>query len=134
MFLKHSKRGLTLLEVMVTATIIMATIFAMCLLLSTLIKASQKTIDNSSGYLAADSIMKEFILEHKWKTPASRTGNKVFGYKNYNYKIDVVPRADLNLYQITVTVEWSQADGGTDGKVKKDLKAVVKTIARCINK
>ena len=123
-------RGLTLVEVMVTVSIIVLAIFAMCITMAMLMRASQKSVDHSQGYMAASSILRQYIADNRNSMHATtHNGEIMFGYKKYNYDMVVTKSGTLDLYQITVTVKWSQADEKNPDAIKK-LEAVVATMAR----
>ncbi len=121
-------KGLTLIEVFVTITIIVMAVFGMAITLSMLMRASQKTVDHSAGYMAANSILRQFIADNRrHMEEAEHEGDITFGYKKYHYKMTVRKASNLSLYQITVMVEWSQAD---ESGSHKSLKAEVATMAK----
>lgn len=127
--LKQKFKGLTLIEVMVTVTIIVLAIFAMCITMAMLMRASQKTVDHSQGYMAASSILRQYIADNRNRMRAENyEGDITFGYKKYRYVMNVVKAGSLDLFQITVTVKWSQAD--EKSQTTRDLEAVVATMAR----
>jgi len=128
--IKRNLKGLTLVEVFVTITIIVLAVFGMAVTLSMLMRASQKTVDHSAGYMAANSILRQFIADNRnhMEEVTDREEEITFGYKKYKYKITVKKAASLDLYQITVIVLWSQADANSDHH--RTLQAEVATMAK----
>ena len=65
MFLKKESKGVTLIELLVSLNIIAFGIFIMAVVMIMLLKSGQTSIDNSSAYIVADSVMKQFLSDNK---------------------------------------------------------------------
>ena len=77
MFLKSKSTGVTLIELLVSLNIIAFGIFVMAIVMIMLLRSGQTSIDNSSAYIVADSVMKQYLSEHKGSQEAllEGTGN-----------------------------------------------------------
>lgn len=103
-------KGMTFAEVMVAISVITLIIFGMFLTMMTLMRSGQKNIDTSAGYMAANTILREHIAEHKYSfSEGVDTGIKKLGGKTYDYKIKVAKSTQhSNAFQITVGVNWKE--------------------------
>lgn len=147
MFLKSKSKGVTLIELLVSLNIIAFGIFVMAVVMIMLLKSGQTSIDNSSAYIVADSVMKQFLSEHKgtltglMQKPEGSTvtdGETItstenffdFSNKKFKYTIEstkVTDTADMVYLKVTVT-EISTIDDSKniEGTTKKN--AVITTL------
>ncbi len=92
-------------------------------------RAGQRNIDTSSGYVVASSIMKDFILKHEYRTTHYLTEDSFnSGNKNYAYEIMVEqPINKIKAYQITVTVRWEDSVDhyGKGGNLEASISTIV---------
>ena len=128
MFFYKKSKGVTMLELLVSLNIIAFGIFIMAIVMIMLLKSGQSSIDNSSAYIVADSVMKQYISEKKGSvgtlTEGVSNGKFQFAEKSFTYKIEankVDNTADMVYIKATVTE--IEADGGTTKK-----EAVVTTL------
>lgn len=128
MFFKTKSKGVTLLELLVSLNIIAFGIFIMAVVMVMLLKSGQKSIDNSSAYIVADSVMKQYMSDKKGDKDKLLEGvsNGVFDFagKKFKYKIEptfVTDSADMVYLKATVT--QIEADGGVTAK-----QAVITTL------
>ena len=121
-------RGVTMTELLVSLNIIVFGIFVMAMVMMMLLRSGQKNIDNSSAYIVADSVMKEYLskhidsLEHGYD---SRTENTPFSYadKKFHYKIEASQISGYgDMIYLKASVEEIEASGGSS-----DMKAVIST-------
>lgn len=100
---KHG--GLSLLELLVSINIIVFGIFIMAVVMCMLLKSGQKNLDNSSAYIVADSVLKEFIAKNKYdlNTAVYPASSFTYGDRSFRYQIECKSTGD-NLYYIKATV------------------------------
>lgn len=116
---KKHFRGITMMELMVSLNIICLAIFGMAVILCMLLRSSQENLDNSSAYIVADSVLKEYLEQNKYNLveTTTPTASVVYGDRTFNYQINCIDTGD-NLFYIKVTV-FDDADlGGAAGSSK----------------
>ncbi len=128
MFFKTKSKGVTLLELLVSLNIIAFGIFIMAVVMVMLLKSGQKSIDNSSAYIVADSVMKQYLSDNKGDKSKLLTGvsnaNFEFAGKKFTYKIEPTEVPDTaDMVYLKTTVTQIEADGGVTTK-----QAVITTL------
>lgn len=146
MFLKSKSKGVTLIELLVSLNIIAFGIFIMAVVMIMLLKSGQTSIDNSSAYIVADSVMKQFLSDSKgdlnalMQTSGAITDNQHvtsdekhfdFSGKRFKYIIEstkVENTADMVYLKVTVTeVATTDSTGhNEEGGTKKN--AIITTL------
>lgn len=120
MFLKSKSKGVTLIELLVSLNIIAFGIFVMAVVMIMLLRSGQTSIDNSSAYIVADSVMKQYLSEHKTYDQlligvpnADNNGEFTFSGKTFKYTIEATHVADTaDMVYLRATVTEIQAEGG----------------------
>lgn len=135
----NRKNGFTFIELIISMFIMTVIIAGMSLTLLSLMKASQHNIDQASGYMIANTIMREFILKNK-RTISDHVGNsgwiqyqeninvnKHYGVNKpvtkYVYNVDV--KSSSGVYVIKVTVKWRQSAAGAEANNRRGEKAAL---------
>lgn len=145
MFLKKESKGVTLIELLVSLNIIAFGIFIMAVVMIMLLKSGQTSIDNSSAYIVADSVMKQFLSDNKgdlnklMQTSGTITDNQhvtsdektfEFSSKRFKYIIEstkVADTADMVYLKVTVREITTTDDAGNEeGGTKKN--AIITTL------
>ncbi len=114
------QRGITLAELFISLSILSFLVMGLFMTLGQVIKSTQKNTNLSSGYMAANSVLKEYILDYQGNmVPGTIKSIKEIGDIKYNYKI-VVQKPDpaKNALQISVSVNWR---GEVDDSGRKPL-------------
>ncbi len=121
MFLKIKSKGVTLIELLVSLNIIAFGIFVMAVVMIMLLRSGQTSIDNSSAYIVADSVMKQYLSEHKESEASllegvpnsNNNGEFTFSGKTFRYTIEAtkVPQTTDMVY-LRATVTEIEAEGG----------------------
>ena len=145
MFLKSKSKGVTLIELLVSLNIIAFGIFIMAVVMIMLLKSGQTSIDNSSAYIVADSVMKQFLSDNKGDLNklmqksgtiadddhvTSEEKHFEFSGKKFKYIIEstkVKDTVDMVYLKITVTeIATTDSTGNEEGGTKKN--AIITTL------
>lgn len=102
---KNAQTGMSMMELLVSINIIVLGVMIMAVVMCLMMKNSQKNLDTSSMYLAADSIMKEYIAKNKYDLSNDTVSNGSVTYANQTYRYNLSCSDTGNrLYYIKVTV------------------------------
>ena len=135
MFLKSKSKGVTLIELLVSLNIIAFGIFVMAIVMIMLLRSGQTSIDNSSAYIVADSVMKQYLSEHKGSQEAllegvpnaNNNGEFTFSGKKFKYTIEATSVANTaDMVYLKATVTEIETTDDNKGKTKKN--AIITTL------
>lgn len=124
-----SRKGITMMELLVSLNIIVFGIFVMAMVMCMLLRTGQSNIDNSSAYIVADSVMKEFLSKNRTydslvKGTGESKGTFSYGEKKFSYSITAEPVSGTDdMLYIRATVEEIEASKG-----KKRMNAAISTL------
>lgn len=104
------KRGMTLLEIVVSTFIINVVIISISLSIAMMLRAGQHLTDTSEGYIVASSILNQYMTDLKLNRSSSLKVNSgyqqiYFGKRDFLCKIEAKPVGN-SLQELTVSVKW----------------------------
>ncbi len=86
-------------------------IFGVIGVISMLLKATNRSIDHSHGYIVASSLVESYLLENRYSLTTHEDGVLTYGKTDYFYEISVKKVSDNNfygegLYEVSAVVSW----------------------------